>query len=110
MEAIIEKLATLDPMAEGYQGNVSCFFCGAFEEVDGSIIHAPDCIWLLAKQEVKKTTAILIVDGIEQSCSHCGNKYWEQNGDHEPWKCNKCREVIIFDIDLVKIPVQTEKM
>lgn len=54
MEDIIKKLAESDPMYESYQGNVSCFFCGAFDEVDGSIIHDKDCLWLRAKQQEEK--------------------------------------------------------
>lgn len=51
--SIIEKLAKIDPMTESYQGNVSCFFCGALEEIkiNGEVIHSADCLWLEATQQ-----------------------------------------------------------
>ena len=52
--AIVAELAQFDPMYESYQGNVSCVFCGAWEEADGKITHKDDCLWKRAKEETPK--------------------------------------------------------
>jgi len=49
LEKVFEELAKLDPMVESYQGNTSCYFCGA----DGfrqEVEHNQACLWLEAVQ------------------------------------------------------------
>lgn len=47
---VSDDLGKVDPTYESYQGNTSCFFCGAFEEGQGGkVAHGEGCLWESAK-------------------------------------------------------------
>ena len=50
LEKVFEELAKLDPMVESYQGNTSCYFCGAWMGSEGIVDHNKACLWLEAVQ------------------------------------------------------------
>jgi len=52
LEKVFEELAKLDPMVESYQGNTSCYFCGAWMG-SGIVDHNKACLWLEAVQYVR---------------------------------------------------------